>query len=212
MKISYLTRMLALNKSPIVCHPPHSPSDPALIAIAGTQTARDLLVDDLDIRSAQWPPQGRWRVCDSRRYANDDECGSNNYGGVVHRGFARRTRALFGKIRHFVEEHDSFVLTGHSMGGACAVLMASLLYELPREVVGVYTFGMPRMASDEFRTYYHRTGLDGVSRHFTTPRDPVVYDIPFVYDAVGEYEVVPCDFEDVWMQHDMKAYDRVWNR
>lgn len=203
VSLAHITRLLLATRTQISCVSPtpfHSP----LLLISGTQTARDLLVDDLDIRTAVWPPVR----CVRRDGGNH---GGGNHGGVVHRGFARRTRVLFERVSDFIEDHDKFVVAGHSMGGSCGVLMASLLVEMSKEVDAVYTFGMPRMASQEFRAYYRTTGLADVSRHFTTPKDPVVYRIPYVYDAVGDYETVPCDSDDAWVQHDMRSYYNVWN-
>ena len=184
--LSRVTALLLATRDPIACVPPAWPH-PALIILPGTQNARDLLIDDLDIRTATWPPSG-------------------GEGGLVHRGFARRTRALMSRVWEFVDAHDEFVVAGHSMGGSCAVLSACLMHEMPKRVRGVYTFGMPRMASPEFRRYYERTGLAGVSRHFTTPRDPVVFRIPNWYAPAGEYETVACDSDDLWTHHDMRSY------
>lgn len=129
----------------------------------------------------------------------------------MHRGFARRTEKLYRQEKGYFDDNDNFVLGGHSLGGACAVLLASLLKEEGKRVDGVYTFGMPRFVSAEFREYYKRCGLDSVSRHYTTPRDPVVYKIPYVFDAVGDYEVVPCDADDSLSHHDMASYSKIWN-
>lgn len=189
MKLSYITNLLLTTTSPILYLPPEPVRPNPLILISGTQNARDLLVDDFDIRTAYWPPV-------SKR------------GGFVHKGFARRTRALFHKIHDFVESNDHFVIAGHSMGGSCCVLMATLLKEQGKEVDSVYTFGMPRMASSHFREYYDSIGLSRVSTHFTTPLDPVVHYIPCMFKTVGEYDTVNCTLKDAWAHHDMKAYHK----
>ena len=181
-----VTSLLLTCQSPVECVEPCW-NEPAIIAISGTQTARDLIVDDLDIRTARWPPN----AIDS---------------GVVHRGFARRTNALCDRMSYFIKEHETFVVAGHSLGGACAVLTASLLAQRGKKIKAVYTFGMPRLASPRFQEYYADQGLVEVSRHFATPLDPVVHKIPYVYKPVGEYEVVPCDKKNAWDQHDMLAY------
>ena len=184
--LSRVTSVLLTCTTPFECVEPHL-NDPALIVLSGTQTARDLIVDDLDIRTAHWPP-------------------NSIDGGVVHRGFARRTRTLCDSMSSFLNKHESFVVAGHSLGGACAVLMASLLAQREKDIQAVYTFGMPRLASPKFREFYIEQGLVEVSRHFATPLDPVVHNIPYVYKAMGEYEVIPCDKKDSWDQHDMRAY------
>jgi hypothetical protein len=192
VSLAQITGLLLTTKAPISCIPPSRFGVPVIL-ISGTQNARDLLIDDLDIRPAHWPPS------------------NEVHGGTVHRGFARRTRVLFKRIHKFVHDNNNFVIAGHSMGGACGVLMASMLHDTSNNVEAVYTFGMPRMSSYEFRKYYKNNGLNDISRHFTTPKDPVVYRIPYIYDTVGDYEIIPCHNPDEWVQHDMKSYYAVWN-
>ena len=133
---------------------------------------------------------------------------------MVHRGFARRTDALLGRVRPFLREHDSFIVAGHSMGSACAVLAASSLVaaDASTSVDAVFTFGMPRMATRRFVDFYRTQGLEDVSFHFATPRDPVVHRIPYIYQTPGPYIRVPCDEADAWGHHDMRAYREVWRR
>lgn len=170
-----------------ICVPPVHPHEPARIVISGTKTARDLIMDDLDIRTKAWPP-------------------SSTHKGVVHRGFARRTKSLLKDMEEFLDGHDSFVISGHSMGGACAVLLASELICRSKAVVAVYTFGTPHMSMPSFTDIYKAQGLCNITEHYTTPLDPVVHKIPYVYEMVGPYCLLECDKPKPWDHHNMDSY------
>tara|TARA_A100001015_G_C14863234_1_gene661222 strand:- start:191 stop:847 length:657 start_codon:yes stop_codon:yes gene_type:complete len=184
--MSQITSLLLATNTAIQCIPP-TIYRPSILLISGTQNAKDLVIDDLDIRKTHWPPK-----CKS--------------GGKVHRGFARRTTFLLEQIQYFIEVNNGFVLAGHSLGGGCAVLMAAALHEMGKNVNGVYTFGMPHFASHEFKKYYTSSGI--VSKHFTTSGDPVVYKIPKVFENVGEYEILNSS-KTMLEAHDLRMYDAI---
>ena len=186
--LSLASTLLLRCEVPFLCVPPFH-FRPPVIVLSGTRSAKDLLMDDLDIRSMQWPFTDKERGCE-----------------YVHRGFARRTKALLHRMQPFLDEHDGFVLAGHSMGGACAVLAASELKRRGKKVNRVYTFGMPRLGSKEFATLYDTQGLASLSTHFSTPLDPVVHTLPRMFETVGPYTYLPCIEEDAWRQHDMQSY------
>lgn len=202
MKLSTITSTLLLSSSvPVVHLPAARPSQPDLVLFPGTQTAKDLFLDDLDVRTKVWP-EG----------APEEE--RNGIRGCVHRGFARRTGSLMDSVRHAYDVAGSggIVLAGHSMGGACAVLAAAQLWQWDRvlchaKVVRVLTFGMPRMACHEFAEGYRRQ-LGSRTTHFSTPEDPVVHRLPalYSYPTKAEYVGVPCDSAQPWEHHDMQSY------
>lgn len=192
--LSHVTAGLQLASGQVACQPPRLDGTPAVLLFTGTRTLRDLVLDDLDVTPSVWP----------ERAANT----TTTRGGVVHGGFARRTRTLLRspRVAAFVDEHRDFVLGGHSLGGACAVLAAVHLDQVLRKRVhAVYTFGMPPLAREGFRRHYADT-LGPRSRHFATPRDPVVYRIPGPYRHLAAYEPVSCDAESIWDHHDMAVY------
>ncbi|CAN7594544.1 lipase family protein [Variovorax sp. LjRoot84] len=70
-------------------------------------------------------------------------------GGRVHAGFARSARALWPAVREWAEGEaagrSALIMTGHSLGGALAMLIATLLP--PTLLV---TLGSPRVGNTEF--------------------------------------------------------------
>ena len=183
--LPWATTMLLHAETPFVCTPARAGFPPSIV-FSGTRTLRDLVVDDLDVTPARWPGQG---------------------GGLVHGGFARRTRALLGRMDDFVAEHDGFLLAGHSLGGTCAVLAASYLrHNRSKEICAVYTFGMPRLASRGFRRFYETQGIP--TEPFATQRDPIVHKLPTPYrERAGDrFTLLECDEAQAWAHHDMRAY------
>lgn len=184
----FAATILSNTQSRFVCVSSTNPTESGIIAFTGTQTPRDLILDDLDVRSVRWPTQK---------------------GFFVHRGFARRTRQMLEEMQPFLNDHDSFVLTGHSLGGACAILAASALVESGKCVQSVYTFGTPRLASVEFGRLYHVQGLGDKTFNFATTQDPIVHRLPELFNEVCPYLSLDCDEDDVWAHHDMQMYLRV---
>ncbi|MDG3002475.1 lipase family protein [Paludisphaera mucosa] len=112
-------------------------------------------------------------------------------GGRVHAGFLSAFEAISERIDAVVAARrpgQALWLTGHSLGGALAVLAASHLRETP--IAGVYTYGAPRVGDAEFvatlptcvhRRFVHRDDL--------IPRIPPAW--PLGYRHAGEPQAVP---------------------
>lgn len=97
--------------------------------------------------------------------------------GRVHSGFLAALDEVFDRLGDLSSDGRAVWLTGHSLGGALAVLAAA---RLPR-VQGVYVFGAPLVGDADFRTglaarsvrpfrFIH--GTDLVTRSLTIPRFP----------------------------------------
>jgi pimeloyl-ACP methyl ester carboxylesterase len=90
------------------------------------------------------------------------------YDGRVHHGFSTALKHTWAKVERLVEaiEGKPLFLTGHSMGGALAVLAACRLAKLGLPPVATYTFGSPRVGDRAFcagyrlPTYRVVNGLD----------------------------------------------------
>ena len=105
--------------------------DRVLIAFRGTESGRDWRTN---LQAVTDP--GPWR--DTR----------------VHEGFqdafaavALRLGEILGRV---VRESHEIWITGHSLGGALAVLLAATLGETGRPVAGLYTFAAPRVGDSAF--------------------------------------------------------------
>lgn len=69
---------------------------------------------------------------------------SRELSGFCHAGFLKGARDILPAVRETVAgEKGSVQLTGHSLGGAIAIVVAALLVRLGLRVDGVTTFGAP---------------------------------------------------------------------
>ena len=158
------------------------------VVFSGTQNWKDLVIDDLNVSPRRWPDRA---------------------GRLVHGGFAARTNRLSAELEEFIVSNDNFVLGGHSLGGCCAILLASKLESQEKNVCGVYTFGVPQSATPRFQEFYKAQELWNKTHNFITPRDPIVHRIPYgFYKTIGQYYLIDCDEEDEWEHHEIAIYLR----
>ncbi len=100
-------------------------------------------------------------------------CGE--YDGRVHYGFSAALRRTWGLIEPILEaarDRPLFV-TGHSMGGALAVLAACRLARAGRPPVATYTFGAPRCGDPAFCAGYALPTYRVVNRLDLVPEMPL---------------------------------------
>lgn len=167
--------------------------NPPMIFFSGTQNITDLLVDDFLFDPICWPTKKN-----SKHY--------------VHGGFGRRARRLLDLLDDFVEENDDFVIGGHSLGGACAILCASYIQdEKHKNIKKIFTFGVPRLASKKFQQYYKSQKLWHKTTNYIIAKDPVTR-LP-IYKFVGNivlFKGYECD--NLLEHHDLKSYLDVINQ
>jgi triacylglycerol lipase len=127
--------------------------------------------------------------------------------GLVHLGFSRALASVYPEIRANVESvrtnDQTLWFTGHSLGGALAMLAAATMYlEDPKLLAdGVYTFGQPRTC-DRILAGVHDDAF--TSRHFRfvnnndavaqVPPEPVFHHVNAMmyFDAQGKlHEKMP---------------------
>jgi len=107
--------------------------------------------------------------------------------GQVHDGFAdafyRVRDDLLSRIRALRSHNQPIWYTGHSLGGALAVMAASTLalHEEKLPFAGLYTFGQPRVGDFKFAKTFNQA-LKGRSYRFVNNND-VVPQVPL--EAMG---------------------------
>ena len=98
----------------------------------------------------------------------------------VHEGFQDAFHAAALRIGEIIgrERGDRQVwLTGHSLGGALAVLLAATLLESGIPVTGLYTFGAPRVGDTAFASQLNE-GLEGAAHWRVVNEGDVVPHVP----------------------------------
>lgn len=96
-------------------------------------------------------------------------------GGAIHRGFDNAYAALRPQVNQLLDRSSPrrVWITGHSLGGALAVMSAYELLKAGRhEIAGVMTFGQPMVVDSDLRRYM-KPRLNGKFVHFVNESDPV---------------------------------------
>jgi pimeloyl-ACP methyl ester carboxylesterase len=131
-----------------------------IIAFKGSSTPEDFIQDaKFDLRRLWWRLGTNGRV-------------------KVHAGFLQDFATISAKIVSQIEKYlarnpsGKIFITGHSLGGALAILCALELSVRKIRVGGVYTFGQPRVGNKSFARTYN-AHLGDVTFAVTNADDPI---------------------------------------
>ncbi|MDX2256190.1 MAG: lipase family protein [Pseudanabaenaceae cyanobacterium bins.39] len=110
--------------------------------------------------------------------------------GEVHQGFQNALFPALTKILTAIRmidprfEKDIWV-TGHSLGGALAVMFVAMLAEEDIDVRGLYTFGAPRVGDEDFAKIFNQKFID-IQPNTTNQDKPGIS-----YRMVNQGDLVP---------------------
>lgn len=155
-KFSFGTQELRRNNSVPVPDSLISKSEPSRFAVhfPGTASWRDGLTD-----------------AKIRKTASDP--------GRLHRGFKAAASSVYSDIVVKLPPGARVILSGHSLGGAVATIIAYWLGGCGYEIEAVFTFGSPRVANGPWQRAYNRQ-LGSRTFRIVNAGDPVPH-VPWVF-------------------------------
>jgi triacylglycerol lipase len=117
---------------------------------------------------------------------NIDNRAFSYQGGTLHQGFWEALEAiwklLYKQIQDFRSNQQKIWLTGHSQGGALAMLAARRLVAENLPIQGVYTYGQPKVGDMLFAANYDSLLKNKTFRIYNED-DSVVNNPPKLYHA-----------------------------
>jgi len=109
---------------------------------------------------------------------------SNGSFGRVHKGFREALDSIWGEIAGNIpkDEKRNLHLTGHSLGGALALLAGTwFAEEYPENFVKeIITFGQPRIGDKKFRQHFNKSYLNNRVYKFANSNDLITVAPPYL--------------------------------
>eukprot|EP00253_Pinus_taeda_P005934 PITA_05934 len=126
--------------------------------------------------------------------------------------------AIRRRLSTLLEEHKDakFIVTGHSLGGALAILFPAILLlhkktELMKKLLAVYTFGQPRVGDREFRDSMNMNLNAPVTRYLRMVYcNDIIARIPYDDEALSFKHCGVCLYYNSFYQQ--KTVEEVPNR
>ncbi|KDP40612.1 hypothetical protein JCGZ_24611 [Jatropha curcas] len=114
--------------------------------------------------------------------------------------------AVTGKLKSLLKEHKNakFVVSGHSLGGALAILYPTVLMiqeemELMEKLLGVYTFGQPRVGDVQLGKFMEAHLNNPIPKYFRVVYcNDVVPRVPFDDQIFSYKHFGVCLYYDSW--------------
>ena len=133
-------------------------------------------------------------------------------GGRAHKGFHNGLHKILGDIRDSITKHgDSkpLYITGHSLGGAEAMLATKYLQDFT--IGATYTYGCPRAADDEFYSDVRSPVYRVVHRADVVTRLPFGYGIRFLLNLIRLIPVNGTKLISEWLRRTISGYTHYGN-
>ncbi len=166
--------------------------DFAVISFRGTEFYRP---DDIFRDVSKLWSVGRDIAQDAKLFMSTSN-GPPGFDVKVVKGFRQPLESIWPKLSSWIDglpRSRNLWLTGHSLGGAMAVLAA---YQVADRVAGVYTFGCPCPGGEAFAEKFNHLGLNQRTFRYVHGNDPVAKGLEFPfsqYRHVGILRAISAD-------------------
>lgn len=131
---------------------------------------------------------------DLHDYLTDSRCKLTSFfsGQKVHEGFLRAIDSVIVEVaQRAAATVKPIFVTGHSLGGALAILCVEAIRARKVDVQGCYTFGQPRVGNKEFAINYDSKLVNPFSRFAENPNSGFLTLRDVTFRFVHERDIVP---------------------
>ncbi|WP_114326664.1 lipase family protein [Candidatus Colwellia aromaticivorans] len=133
-------------------------------------------------------------------------------GGLAHKGFHDGIHLILDDVRNSLSEQGNtkpLYITGHSLGGAWAMLATKYLQEF--NIGATYTFGCPRAADDEFYENVRSPVYRVVHRADIVTRLPFGYGMRFSLNLLRLIPINGSKRLSEWLRKKLAGYTHYGN-